>query len=565
MKILLTAINSKFIHSNLAVYCLKEYSSEYRENVSIREFTINNRTDYILSEIYKEKPDVIAISTYVWNIEVVLELIKELNKIMPEVDIWLGGPEVSFDSKEKITEYKEIKGIMCGEGEATFKEVVQYYVNGDIKLRNIRGITYRDCDEINVNPVRQLLSLDDVPFPYENLDDFNNKIIYYESSRGCPFSCSYCLSSIDRTVRFKNIEIVKKHLSIFIKHSVKQVKFVDRTFNCNKKHALAIWKFLCQNDNGITNFHFEISADLLDEETIEFLQTVRPNLFQFEIGVQSTNLRTIQEIRRTMDIDRLRVVVDKLNIYKNIHLHLDIIAGLPYEDYNSFRNTFNAVYAMRPEQLQLGFLKVLKGSYMYENKKEYGIEYRDKPPYEVLYTQYVSYEEMLKLKAVEEMVDTYYNSNQYIAIIKYMLTFFDTPFDFYYELANYYEKNGLNDINHSRLAKYDRLREFALKRNGTDVVIINNLVLFDLYCIEKLNKRPEWVKQKEDEKSIIKDLIKSQEDVNHKTVHVEKFDYDILRFIETEEVVCISNYILFDYDKKDLILWHAFTKKIELT
>lgn len=555
MNILLVAINSKFIHTNLAVYCLKAYAANYYNNIIIKEFSINNRMESILAQIYKEKPDVLAISTYVWNIEVVEALIVELKKVLPNVEIWLGGPEVSYDSEEKLTQYREIKGIIRGEGEATFSEVVQHYMDRHKELRDIGGITYRTGDDIITTPSRRLLNLDSIPFPYENLDDFKNKIIYYESSRGCPFSCSYCLSSIERSVRFKSIDLVKKDLDIFIKHKVKQVKFVDRTFNCNKQHALKIWEYLSDHDNGITNFHFEISADLLDDETIIYLQGVRPSLFQFEIGVQSTNLNTIKEIKRTMDLNRLRAVVNKLNKNGNIHLHLDLIAGLPYEDYNRFIQSFNEVYSMEPEALQLGFLKVLKGSYMYENKEEYGIQYRNQPPYEVLLTKDISYDDLLVLKSVENMVDIYYNSNHFKASIKYLLGFFNNPFEFYYGLARYYEEHSLDDISHSRLARYTILRDFTKKLPNVQSEFVDNALIYDLYCVEKLRKRPDWKQETTEDRNEIRELDKNLK--NHKIYHIEKFSYDILNFLLTGDCIQEDNFALFDYENRNPITNHA--------
>ena len=373
MKILLTAINAKYIHSNLAVYCLKAYAERMFQNtaqnpldIEIAEYTINQQMEDIMMDIYERHPDVLCLSCYIWNLQYVEGLVREIHKVCPDMAIWLGGPEVSYDAKETLLRLPEVTGIMMGEGEKTFVELCQYY-NKKESLRDIAGITFRNKDnEIIENPWRMPMDLSEVPFVYNNMKDFENKIIYYETSRGCPFSCSYCLSSIDKKLRFRDIELVKKELQFFIDQKVPQVKFVDRTFNCKHSHAMEIWRFIKEHDNGVTNFHFEVSADLLNEQEIELLKSMRPGLVQLEIGVQSTNPDTICEIKRTMDFEKLSETVTKIHEGKNIHQHLDLIAGLPFEDMESFAKSFDDVYALKPHQLQLGFLKVLKGSYMEE-------------------------------------------------------------------------------------------------------------------------------------------------------------------------------------------------------
>ena len=389
-KILLTAINAKYIHSNLAVYSLKAYAQSCLEKqtkaeqeeeikIEIAEYTINQQIDEILRDIYKKKPDMLCFSCYIWNINYIEELIREIAKILPETEIWAGGPEVSYDAKHFLEKFPEVKGVMKGEGEETFAQLINAESYAEVK-----GITYREDGEIVENPWREIMDLNKVPFVYQDMTNFANKIIYYESSRGCPFSCSYCLSSVDKKLRFRDTELVKKELQFFIDHEVPQVKFVDRTFNCSHKHAMEIWKYVAEHDKGITNFHFEVSADLLNEEEIAFIQSMRPGLIQLEIGVQSTNPDTIKEIRRTMKFDKLAEIVKAIKEPGNIHQHLDLIAGLPYEDLESFKKSFDDVYELKPEQLQLGFLKVLKGSFMEGNQKEYELVFRDKPPYEVL-------------------------------------------------------------------------------------------------------------------------------------------------------------------------------------
>ncbi|TCK89020.1 radical SAM superfamily enzyme YgiQ (UPF0313 family) [Natranaerovirga hydrolytica] len=581
MKVLLTAINAKYIHTNLALYSLKAYSKEYEANIHLKEFTINNKTDHILREIYKEQPDVIALSCYIWNVEVIRALLIELNKIMPKVDIWLGGPEVSFDAKVQLEQYSHIKGIMCGEGEGIFKDVVRHYIKKDIPLKDIKGLVYRDNHTIIATGNRVAMNMNDIPFPYDNIiDQFENKIIYYESARGCPFSCQYCLSSAEKNLRFKDIAKVKEELKKFILAKVKQVKFVDRTFNCKKEHALKIWQFLNENDNGITNFHFEISADLMDEETLEFLKTIRPGLFQFEIGVQSTNEDTLQVIQRKTNFDALKKVVKRVNDFQNIHQHLDLIAGLPKEDYTTFQKSFNEVYALEPEQLQLGFLKVLKGTGIDARKDELGIVHRDQTPYEVLYTKELMYDDLLRLKNIEEMVEMYYNSSQFLATLKYLETKFETPFQLYESLGTYYEKNQLDLLQHSRITKYKILLDYYTETIDKDAELFTYLMIFDLYVQENLKNRPKWAQEKEDYKERIKAFYKSDDNIdkhlssykgyNSKQImrmtHIENFPFDIVEFINSKDYTIKreTTFVLFDYNKRDPLTHHGYYQKVML-
>ena len=409
MKVLLVALNAKYIHSNPAIYSLRAYAGIYKEHIELVEYTINQPLEEIMGDIYKRKPDVLAFSCYIWNISDIFSLTGELRKILPKVPVWLGGPEVSFDSRQILKEHGEITGIMAGEGEETFLELMEHYVEGGKPLSAIKGLVLKEGE----TGERPLTDLNRLPFLYERLEDFQNKIIYYESGRGCPFRCSYCLSSIDKTVRFRNLDIVKKELQFFLDNRVKQVKFVDRTFNCNHEHAMGIWQYIKEHDNGMTNFHFEVAADLLNQEEIALLNSLRPGAVQLEIGVQSTNPATISAIHRVMDVEKLKKIVAAIKRGNNIHQHLDLIAGLPYEDFETFQQSFNQVYAMKPQQLQLGFLKVLKGSDIHKNAEKYGIVYTSGEPYEVLYTKWISYEEIRKLKRIEEMVELYYNSSQF--------------------------------------------------------------------------------------------------------------------------------------------------------
>ena len=593
MKILLTAINAKYIHSNLAVYNLRAYAAHYAkgmddsDTVEIGEYTINNQMEDILEGIYKAKPDVLMFSCYIWNIAYVEELSEEFHKLCPEVPIWVGGPEVSYETESFLRQHPQITGVMIGEGEKTFCELAEYYageirsdkevketqkIKQSAKLREIAGIAYRNEEEIIFTAPREMLDLSDIPFCYDKAGDFKNRIIYYESSRGCPFSCSYCLSSVEKQLRFRDTELVKKELQFFIDREVPQVKFVDRTFNCNHVHAMEIWSYIKEHDNGITNFHFEISADLLREEELALIGTMRPGLIQLEIGVQSTNGATIKEIHRTMQLERLKEVVKEVQKHENIHEHLDLIAGLPFEDYDTFARSFDEIYELRPNQLQLGFLKVLKGSYMYEHAKEYEIAYHSRPPYEVLKTKWLPYEDVLKIRQVEEMLEVYYNSGQFEVTMKVLGVLFQSAFFMFQELGKFYERKGYFGMSHARIRRSEILLEFTEEiaggnitedeqRNFTDICknlghseildIIKESLIFDLYYRENCKSRPAWAKDLSAWKQVTRAYCK-----NGKQSHVECFFY---RFPDKGERVLKELpehtekplYALFDYTDRD--------------
>ena len=525
MKILLAACNAKYIHSNLAVYNLKSCSGKYSPNVVIKEYTINQIRDDILKDIYLEQPDVICFSCYIWNISFVKELVPDLKKILPHVDFWAGGPEVSYDAVEFLKKNPAFFGVMVGEGEETFHELAGYYIERKPEnLKEIRGVAFHDetkVPDIVHTGWRELMDLSKVPFAYSNLTEFKNRIIYYESSRGCPFSCSYCLSSIDKKLRFRDIELVKNELQFFIDNKVPQVKFVDRTFNCKHDHAMAIWRYITEHDNGITNFHFEISADLLREEELALMKTMRPGLIQLEIGVQSTNPQTIKAIRRTMDFEKLKGIVEQIHGFGNIHQHLDLIAGLPYEGYDSFHKSFCDVYALRPEQFQLGFLKVLKGSHMMEMTGEYQILYKDREPSEVLSTAWLTYGEILRLKMVESMVEVYYNSGQFKHTLVFLEQYFEDPFRMYEALGRFYEKKGYSEISHSRMRRYEILMEFAGEQKEIPLEALSDVMLLDLYLRENLKSRPSFASDQKPYERMIWDYRKAEK--IPKTAHIEVF------------------------------------------
>ena len=530
MKILLAACNAKYIHSNLAVYDLQAYASDYADHIVLKEYTINQQKDDIMRDIYLEHPDVVCVSCYIWNLSFVKELMADLIKILPGADFWAGGPEVSYDAEKFLTENSEFKGVMVGEGEETFKELAGYYVEKNPQdLKDMTGICYRDGDQIIHNGWRQIMDLSSIPFIYKDLSEFKNRIIYYESSRGCPFSCSYCLSSIDKKLRFRDTETVKKELQFFIDNKVPQVKFVDRTFNCKHDHAMAIWKYINEHDNGVTNFHFEISADLLREEELQEMSTMRPGLIQLEIGVQSTNLDTIKAIHRTMDFEKLKGIVDRIHSFGNIHQHLDLIAGLPYEDYDSFRHSFNDVYALKPQQLQLGFLKVLKGSHMMEMCREYGIVYKTQEPYEVLSTKWLDYDHVLKLKTVENMVEVYYNSGQFQNTLEYLENFFPDAFSIYERLGSFYMEKGYGDVSHTRMRRYEILLEFLEDVPEISMDQVKDQMVYDLYLRENLKSRPGFARDQKPFERQIWDFRKREKVA--KNAHVEVFaDGKVLLF-----------------------------------
>ncbi|MDO5407368.1 MAG: B12-binding domain-containing radical SAM protein [Eubacteriales bacterium] len=652
MKFLLTAINAKYIHSNPGVYSLKTYAEhvagaavqdgEAAEScsgcgaagaavhggaeaepcsvcgaagaaagqhvqVEIAEYTINNQMEQILEDIYRRKPDVIGISCYIWNVVYALDLVRDLHKVLPETDIWLGGPEVSFDAPELLGREPEVLGVMKGEGEETFAALLQCYetLGGTVRqvaddagtsriavtadgadenrqaempdlqlfwdmLSKIPGLAYRtDSGEIRDQQIRSVMDMSRIPFLYPNLEGFEHRIVYYESSRGCPFSCSYCLSSIDKSVRFRSMELVKRELDFFLERKVPQVKFVDRTFNCKKSHAMEIWSYILDHDNGVTNFHFEIAADLLDQEELELIGRMRPGLIQLEIGVQSTNPETIQEIHRHMDLDRVREVVATVNAGHNVHQHLDLIAGLPYEDYESFRRSFNDVYAMDPEQLQLGFLKVLKGSFMYENAAAYQLVYRTLPPYEVLSTRWLPYGDVLRLKGIEDMVEVYYNSRQFTRTLELLVQEFPDAFTMFEELAEYYSRRKLTGMNHSRLARYeilyDFIREVIAKKTGEAVARTPNAavqagkaameawsrygdaLICDVYLRENSKSRPAFAPDLSAYKNQIRELVPELRSLGT-LVHVE-----VLRSGEV---------LLFDYRSRDPLTRNAAVRRV---
>lgn len=488
MKILLTTLNSKYIHSNLAIRYLSRYVEDI-ESIQVEEFTINQNIDFIASEIFKLQPDVIGFSTYIWNIKQTLKVCKILKMVQPSIKILLGGPEVSYEETSLMKNHNYIDFIIYGEGEETFREFIEHLKSENTNYSDIKGLIYRSGDKVIKNKERQLIkNLDIIPSPYDHpSNDFKNKIVYYESSRGCPFNCEFCLSSAISGVRYFDIDRVKKDLSNLINSKVKQVKFVDRTFNANKKYAMEIMNFIIDKNPKNMNFHFEVTAHLMDEEVLSFLEDVKEGLFQFEIGVQSTNLDTIESIGRTTDFKKLSYVVKKIKSYGNIHQHLDLIAGLPYENYESFGKSFNDVYDLKPEKLQLGFLKLLKGSGLRLSSEKYGYKYIDEPPYEILENNYISYKDIINLKGIEDLVEKYYNEGYFANTLEFIIhNFYPGAFEFFEDFKMYWQDKEYNKISHSRNRLYENLKDFIDYKNYNHINIINDLIRFD-YIINNKN------------------------------------------------------------------------------
>ena len=555
MNILLTAINAKYIHSNPAVYSLRAYAcryggSRYEEEIRIAEYTINQPADEILMDIYVRHPDILCISCYLWNISYVEQLIREIPKILPDTKVWLGGPEVSYNAREMLNVYPGLAGVMCGEGEQIFLELLETYAAGN------------EPEEILT--AREALDLSSIPFIYEHIEDFDNRIVYYESSRGCPFSCSYCLSSIDKCLRFRDPDLVRRELQFFIDHEVPQVKFVDRTFNCRHDHAMAVWSYIKEHDRGITNFHFEVAADLLNDEEIALIRSMRPGLIQLEIGVQSTNPDTVREIRRRMDLVKVEGNVAAVREARNVHQHLDLIAGLPYEDYDSFARSFDRVYAMKPDQLQLGFLKVLKGSLMHEKTEEYGLVCQDRPPYEVLSTKWLSYSDVIRLKKIEEMVEVYYNSGQFRNTMEQLEQAYASSFEMYGALADYYEKNGLSRISHARIARYEILYHFMEETEGTErIAEYREWLTLDLYLRDNVKNRPAFLGENRVTPDEAAAFYKAEEEERRYLSGYEGYDRRQMRKMTHLEKIR-EEVLLFDYRKRNPLNGDAAVYKVEM-
>lgn len=539
-KIVLTAINSQYVHLNVAVRYLKKYVEKNSDiKLDIYETNINNQLMNIIKDLFEKQPDMIIFSTYIWNKEYVFSITKELKKILPDVKIALGGPEVSYEWDKIMAENQEIDYIFTGEGE----KVLLNFFTKDIS--EVKGVVYREGDNLKYNGIEPLIeNLDIIPFPYddEELQD-RTKIFYYESSRGCPFNCSYCMSSIDKSVRYYSIDRTKEDLKRFIDSPIKLLKFVDRTFNLSKEKYMAIWRFLLENYREGITFHFEINANIFDDETLDFLETVPKGYFQFEIGVQTIDAQAMKSIGRINKLEKLEHNIRRIS--RNIHLHLDLIAGLPYETYDKFRESFDYVHRLKPEMIQLGFLKLLKGTKMYDEREKYGYKYFSKPPYEVFSNEFISFAEMVKLKNLEKVLDFYYNSEKFPESVQWIIeNHYESAFSFYEDVAEYFDKRGYLKVSHKESTLFTLLYEFYLDKGLKDREIFVEYLKYDYLMLGKTGFYPEWFKSKKDGE-LYDELIRERNYKSiregHKNSELERFSYNIF----TKEFEDI--YVFFDY------------------
>lgn len=575
-KVLLVGINAKYIHSNLAIRYISKYIKQKKTSleVDILEVSINQNLDFVLDEIVNCSADIICFSVYLWNVDFVRKLSDSLKKIKPQVKIVCGGPEVSYTPKEELLEQPSIDYIICGEGEVTALELLTLISESKDtyeKLKAIQSIAYRQGEDVIVTMKREGLVMADIPFPYDSLEGLEHRILYYETSRGCPFRCAYCLSSIEVGVRFKPLEIVYDELQFFLDRNVTQVKFVDRTFNAKNQHAIGIMEYIIAHDNGITNFHFEVAPELLQGGFIDVLSKARKGLFQLEIGVQSAYDKTLKAIRRHNDFDKINVCIAEVKALNNTHMHVDLIAGLPLESYEEFGKSFDYVYSLEPDQLQLGFLKILKGSYMCDMVKEYGIEYRNYPPYEVLQTAELSYHEVSRLKLVEEMVELFLNSGQFNYVIKALQSLFTRPFKLFESLGDYWSQTGKSGINHSKQQLYQFIYQYIYQLGQETLV---NYLQLDYVLNEKPKKKLEWMEFEfihGTEQRTILDLIEKEniwltefKTFNTKQLgrmfHIDRIEETLLkevgihpRFIEGTSSVLEGLYMVVNYEQRDFI------------
>lgn len=552
MKAVLAAVNAKYIHSNPAVKSIFMYSADLGDYMEVCEYTINQENDHVLSDLYGRKPDLLCFSCYLWNIDFIKTVIIELKKLLPGCEIWLGGPEVSFNSDMLLEQMQGVKGIMYGEGELVFRNLLREYISGKRNFINVKGLCFRENEKIIKTPPEKLLDMDSLPFVYGDIEEFSNRIIYYESSRGCPFGCSYCMSSVDKSVRFRSLRLVLPEIQHFLDNHVPQVKFVDRTFNIQRERTETILRYILEHDNGVTNFHFEIAADIITDSEAAIMEKMRPGLIQLEIGVQTTNPDTMSAINRKAAFDKICDNVNKIHDFNNIHQHLDLIAGLPLENLDSFKRSFNDVYSLRPEQLQLGFLKVLKGAPMENDAKRYGIVYRSHAPYEVLYTDSLSFDDVLVLKGVEEMTEVYYNSGLFANTLRCLELFHKTPFDMFDELWKYYVMNNLNNIKHSRITRYMILHDYIHERlDEENAFMMDEALIYDLYLKENLKTRPSFSMPVAEYKKVTTEIYRIKAPYyKGKDFHIEPFNIDTGSLINGK-LKKRKIMVLFDYSEKN--------------
>jgi len=566
MNILLVSLNTKYVHSNLAIRYIREYCKELPVNINVEEYTINQHVEDIVGEIFRSEYDVICFSVYIWNLEEnmrVAEMIKDLN---PSIKIVMGGPEVSYDAIQLLEKHPYVDVIMRGEGEKTAFEFFKS-INKNESLDLVKGITYRTEADIIENDERILISdLSTIPFPYTELElkNFENKIVYYESSRGCPFNCAFCLSSTIRGLRYFNLDRVKSDLSKLLKAKVKQIKFVDRTFNASKNHAKEIMAYIIENDNKHTNVHFEITAHLVDDEFLNLLDKAPVGLFQLEIGVQTTNEDTISAIHRTTDFKQLSEVVKKINDIGKAHQHLDLIAGLPYEDYDSFGRSFDDVYKLEPDKIQLGFLKLLKGSSLRQKAKEHGYKFSKHPVYEVYENKYMSFKEFRRLKIIEDLVEKYGNERRFYHSLEFLINRYKIrPFELFEKLSEYWLKQEYHLIQHGLKRLYEILAEFYECEFCNDLELFKEILKFDYMKTQngkllKENKLDKIFNQQKhdflkDEDYRNKYLSEYKEIPVKKLINIvtiEKFKYDIINLIENKYQILESENVVYLFSKQ---------------
>lgn len=570
-KFTLIALNSKFIHSNLALRYIKSYLKKDNVNINILEFSINDSFDNVLKKIYLSNSGVICFSCYIWNREFVMKLGRSIKKIMPDSIIVLGGPEVSYDVEYTMSENPWIDYIIFGEGEKTFSELVTYLESGSGDIQHINGLVYNDNGIVKLNKPRSpITNLDEIPFPYDDFNDLDNKIIYYETSRGCPFKCQYCLSSLEPGVRYFSLEKVYKDIDIFIDASVKQVKLVDRTFNCNKDRCIKIMDYILSK-NGNTNFHFEISGKLIDSDFLNIVKKAPKGIFQFEIGVQSTNNDTLDAISRMESFKDIKCNISKLIDIGNCHIHLDLIAGLPHEDIKSFEKSFNDVYSLRPQMLQLGFLKLLRGSKLRLDAEKYVIFYNDHPPYEVLSTEYMSYQDILDLKTIENLVETFYNSGRFNESLSYLMKkHYINAFQFFKSLGVYYTDKDIFDKSIKTSYHYELLYNFVSENIGISP-LFNELLKFD-YFKSMGSNMPKCIHRFDHStiKISVNSFLKSEKNINNyfpelqfmdvrqklKYIRFEVFEIDILGDLRQGRHILFSTKNPKDNIEERLISFH---------
>jgi len=563
MKVVLSTLNAKFIHSSFALKYLEAVCRPVCPEVVRKEYTINNELLTILSDLYQEQPAIVGLACYIWNIDMTLKLARLVKKVLPEAIIILGGPEVSYDSADMMKQHSCIDYIVQGEGEEILPALLRA-LQLKLPTHDIAGLTYRNNTEVVVGEPQTITDLNTLPFPYCDADiiPLKDKIIYYESARGCPFSCKYCLSSATAGVRFLSLERVYQDLQFFIRHNVRQVKFVDRTFNARKEHYLPIMRFLAQQDCR-TNFHFEIAVDILDDEVVEFLKDVPVGRFQFEIGIQSTYEPTLEKISRHNNWPKIVQYVTKISSYQNIHMHLDLIVGLPGESYAQFGQSFNDVYQLKPEMLQIGFLKVLKGAGIRSSADQYQYVFLDYAPYEVLSNDCLTYGEVRKLKILEEIFNQVYNAGRFKCALQFLIAVHGgDAFAFYHDLTTYWEERELHVVAHSTKSLYQYLLDFCQVYHQQEVELLQEFLKFDALLSEKGAIRPEvlswnkeaWAKDRgafwsnqEGARHYVPDYtFTNWRDVNKK-YHIEVFGINVPEYLQSGNIVRMDTPMLFSY------------------